>query len=151
MGKRGPKPKPTALQALQGNPSRRPLNSAEPTYTLEAAPPRWLTDGQREFWDQLAPMLQASKVLTAADGPALTLLCTALAEVRSAARQLHEDGRLIPTNDGVKGHPAATHMTAAIGHARALLAEFGMTPASRSKVIAQAQEEEDELEKFLKG
>ena len=30
MGKRGPKPKPTALNLLDGNPSNRPLNTNEP-------------------------------------------------------------------------------------------------------------------------
>ncbi len=50
----------------------------------------------------------------------------------------------------IKPHPAAVMKADAWKRIRAMLSEFGMTPASRSKVGAKGPAEADPLEEFLK-
>jgi len=50
----------------------------------------------------------------------------------------------------IKPHPAAVMKADAWKRIRAMLAEFGMTPASRSKVGAKGPAEADPLDEFLK-
>ncbi len=50
----------------------------------------------------------------------------------------------------IKPHPAAVMKADAWKRIRAMLSEFGMTPASRSKVGANGPAEADPLEEFLK-
>ena len=50
----------------------------------------------------------------------------------------------------IKAHPAAVMKSDAWKRIRAMLSEFGMTPASRSKVGVNGPAEADPLEEFLK-
>ena len=48
----GPKPKPTHLKVVEGNPGRRKLNDKEPKPRGNLYdPPDWLTDAQRAGWE----------------------------------------------------------------------------------------------------
>jgi len=51
----GPKPKPTAIKILEGNPGKRPLNLNEPK-PLQIAPecPDWLLAEAKKEWNRLA-------------------------------------------------------------------------------------------------
>ncbi len=50
----------------------------------------------------------------------------------------------------IKAHPSAAMKADAWKRIRAMLSEFGMTPASRAKVSIDKQAEEDPFEAFLK-
>lgn len=53
MGVRGPRPKPTYMKLLDGNPGRRPLNENEPKPVGDLRdPPEGLSDSQRALWIQ---------------------------------------------------------------------------------------------------
>ena len=110
---RGRKRKPTAIHLLNGNPGKRALPDAEPHPVGPVVMPEWLSPDARQVWDELAPGLLASRVLTAADVPALAMVCDLDSRYRKA--------------------PA--FMTAAEkGLLKSLWSEFGMTPSSRSRV-----------------
>ena len=77
---RGRRPKPTALKKLQGNPGRRPLNTAEPKPPrARAVPPcpPYLEGEARREWHRMAPMLSASGMMSLADATALAAYCQA--------------------------------------------------------------------------
>ena len=147
------KPLPTALKIVRGNPGRRPLNDAEPEFVLPETPPEapaWLTAVQKEFWDDLAPMLHAAKCLTEADELALATLCVACGELKHANEQI-QITRLMKTPSGyVQQSPFVGMLNSAIKQIRSLVGEFGMTPSSRSRIAIKAgMKPEEDFEGFM--
>lgn len=109
--------KPRALKVLEGT-QRKDRDRAEPEFppVSGAAPPDWLstTDAVTE-WRRLAALLEATRVLTEGDLTALGHLCN----LHGACVKLYRAGM----------QPTAAELT----QLRLGLAEFGLTPASRSK------------------
>ena len=123
MAKRGPKPKPDALKRLAGTdqPSRMMDNAVEfPTPELgESAPPNWLTNADAVAeWDRLYPLLEANRVLTTADVTMLAHLC-----------RLH-GSTVRRTRAGMDVSSSSE------AQLRAYYSEFGLTPSSRTRVLA---------------
>lgn len=126
--KRGPKPKPTALKILEGAQKCR-INFDEPQYAPGSIePPDWLAGLALDHWRELAPVLGAGRVLSAADRTALALLCV-----------LYQRWRTDPDD-----------RKATDQYVRLCL-EFGMTPASRSRIKAPPEKPKDDLGEFLEG
>ena len=127
MGKRGCKPKPTALKLLAGvQPCR--VNGAEPQGPAGIpTPPDYVSGEGLELWGELAPMLARMGVLTLADRHALALLCDSFTRWRE-----------FPEN------------VARRSEWRRLLAEFGLTPSSRSSIKVPPAAPADPLADFLK-
>ena len=126
MGKRGTKPRPTAIRLLTGvQPCR--VNGSEPTVPAGVPdPPDYLDAAALELWEELAPILAKMGVLTVADRHALGLLCDSFSRWRD-----------MPEN--------TTRRT----EFRRLLAEFGLTPSSRSSIKVPSQPPADPLADFL--
>lgn len=127
MSKRGVKPRPTPLKLLAGvQPCR--VNLEEPTAPAGApeAPGYLRADARAvEFWDEHAPMLAGMGVLTKADRHALALLCDSFSRWQSD-RDDHKRREEF----------------------RKLLAEFGLTPSSRSGLKVR-EKPRDDLGDFL--
>jgi phage terminase small subunit len=118
--------KPTALKVLHGNPGKRPLPKAEIKPAPGCEPPPWLTAPLAcAEWARIAPRLLALGLLTEVDGEAFGLMCGHLADAGEQMRM---------------GRPVDPRLTSEI---RQFLSQFGMTPASRSKVVGKPPEEED--------
>lgn len=82
MGKRGPKPMPTAVLKLRGSRwANRPSEPIPPQ--KKVVPPRWLTDAGREVWRQVAPLCIAMRTLTAADVQRFARYCNAQGRYQS--------------------------------------------------------------------
>ena len=65
MGKRGPRPQPTQLKILRGNPGNRPINKSEPQPEHDGVVmPLHLGDVAASKWNQVLPLLQSVKVMT---------------------------------------------------------------------------------------
>lgn len=91
------------------------------------------------------------KLCTVADGPAVQLLTEALAEWAEARQVVQTRGLTsdtITVSEGIMRHPNPEIAITADAWRQALtiLTQFGLTPASRSKVSALG--EEDELDAF---
>lgn len=149
MGLRGPAPKPTALKVLAGNPGKRPLNAAEPKPD-RALPkcPAWLRKEAKAEWKRIAGKLHKAGVLTSVDGSALAVYCQTWARWVEAEREVE---RLSQVTTSAKGSLyMSPWLTAAMAAGKAvadLAAQFGMTPSSRSRITAQA--DDDGAEKTL--
>lgn len=148
----GPPPTPTSLKLLRGNPGKRALNKQEPTPdSLEKGPPAWLDARAKSLWRELEPMLTRTRVLTEADRRSLELLCDAYSEYRAAREFCRKNGTSYEAETD-RGR-SVTRVRAEVGiyqdawkRVRAMLQEFGMTPAARSKVKVVQGATEDSYE-----
>ncbi len=157
MATRGRKPKPTALKVLAGTPGTRPLNDREPVpprATLKC--PAWLLPEAKKEWKRLAPALEAMGVLTMADLTAFEGYCQAYARWKEAEAFITQHGSIFQTPSGyVQQVPQVSIAQQNLKIMQSFCSEFGLTPATRARIIAGAGSEdgasEDPMERLLKG
>ena len=160
MGKRGPRPKPTILKALAGNPGKRKLNEKEPAppaaVGVSAMPPEWLLPLGKDKWAELSALLEKQGVLTTADLDALAMYCQTYAHWRACESWVAENGRVATLRNEkgeIKYMSPTPHASLALRYAadlRRLAQEFGLTPSSRSGVTTD-KPKESKLSVFLGG
>ena len=157
MATRGRKPKPTALKILEGNPGRRPLNLCEPDPPkANIKCPAWLMPEAKKEWKRLAPSLEAMGILTVADITAFEGYCQAYARWREAEEFITQHGSIFQTPSGyVQQVPQVSIAQQNLKIMQSFCSEFGLTPATRARIIAAGggknEEEEDPMEDLLKG
>ena len=136
MGFRGPNPKPRALQVLEGNPGKRPLNPLEPQPPLRRPKcPDYLDEAAKKEWKRLVPVLEAMRVLTEADGIALGNLCMQYALLQEAQTKLRKTGLLMKTRSGfIQQSPLVAVVSSTVDQVNKLCREFGLTPAARTRI-----------------
>lgn len=154
MGVRGPAPKPTVLKRLEGNPGRRPLNDREPQ--PGSGPPRMprhLDEDARREWRRLVRILSRMRVLTEADGIGLATLCQAYSTLAKAQIQIAKTGILFKTPNGYyQQNPLLRVVNQQAEIVIKHLREFGLTPASRSRLTAEEPVPDDaDLFRLLSG
>ena len=91
---RGPKPTPTALKIVRGNPGKRALPKDEPKPEAGAVAPDWLSPAAAEHWPLIARQLEDAQVLTVMDAPALALYCEAFARWKKANDHVLQHGQV---------------------------------------------------------
>jgi P27 family predicted phage terminase small subunit len=95
-------------------------------------------------------MLDRMGILAEPDALALELLCEAYADYLAAARELKDFGSAYYETTTEKGgtmyraHPALAAKADADRRIRGWLAEFGLTPSSRSRVKTDGSKEDDD-------
>jgi P27 family predicted phage terminase small subunit len=144
-GSGGSNQKPTALKKLLGNPGKRKLNNAEPV-APKGVPemPKFLNGEARAEWRRIIPILINMGVLTVADGKALGAYCSAYSQLVKAEAAIEKFGLICATLDQETGvaelkvNPAVRVKSDALRHMKSFLLEFGLTPASRSKLKINA-------------
>lgn len=171
MGQRGPAPKPTALKILEGNPGKQKLNTAEPMPQVPDAipkPPKRLMPEAKKEWKRLAPSMVAMGLLTEVDLAAFAELCQNYAYYIAADKEvanLGEKGPLamMKTNSGyTQQHPVLSLRRQYYELWHKGLADFGLTPASRSRLAVGVAAGEmsaggssanagDDMERLLSG
>ena len=143
----GRRPKPTSLKLVAGNPGKRAINKKEPKpKRLIPSCPAYLSSESKVAWGRLSVLLDRMGVLTEADTAALERLCDCYSDILICRQSLITDGWTYKTVDAqgntlIKGNPAATQLRAADSQFKAYLIEFGLTPAARSKVHGNPEEE----------
>ena len=140
MAQRGRKPKPTALKVLEGNPGQRRLNVYEPKPTSEIQVPDcpdWLIPEAALEWNRLAGPLIQMGVLTGADMAAFAGYCQNYARWKEAEEHLTEEGPAFEDSKGKVQHsPYLRVSEAARRDMLRFASEFGLTPSSRSRIVA---------------
>jgi P27 family predicted phage terminase small subunit len=147
----GRKAIPTHLKLLRGNPGRRDrhitrenLHEYEPqpqTFDDVPEPPPFITGYAADEWRRVALELHRLHLLTALDLAALAGYSNAYGRWRNAVEVMTEmaatcthRGLLVSTEAGLRRNPLiAVANDAAIEMLR-FAAEFGMTPAARSRI-----------------
>jgi P27 family predicted phage terminase small subunit len=157
----GRRPLPTAVKKLRGNPGRRPLNPDEPKLDAKApAMPPDLPELAVQEWKAIVPLLLRLGVITEIDGKALAAYCFAYARWREAEDLVAQlGGRVVTertyhegecTSERFKRNPADVISSDALKLMKSYLIEFGLTPATRSKLrLEKPKDVEDPLEAYL--
>lgn len=153
MGKRGPKPKPTALRIMEGNPGHLPINASEPKPAAGVATcPGWLGEIGRAKWQELVPHLGAVGLFTILDSDTLSLYCEAWDEFFAAREWIEKSGLVAMSEKGGEyQHPAVGIKNKAIARIRQFANDFGMTPAARVGLHAGPVEQVDDLEAYKRS
>ena len=151
----GPAPKPTAVRRKQGNPGKRALNDREPT---PAAPsyvpraPRSLSDEAKKEWRRVTRHLHQAGLYTHVDRAALKMYCAAFGRWVEAERKVEETGGpvLVSAETGnLYQHPWLHVANKTLTQVQKLAAEFGMTPASRSRAHVVPKRQADDLDRLM--
>lgn len=149
----GRKPIPDHLKVLSGTARRDRVNPDAPVAPSGIAePPEWLNGRAAEVFQQLSTILHGLNLSTPVDAAALALLASRLEEVEAASAVIDDLGRTY-TTEGPSGQlfrprPEIAMRNEAMRHAQALLSEFGLTPAARSKVSAGKPAEQNPFAAF---
>lgn len=149
--------KPTELKVLTGNPGKRPLPENEPKpkpIVGQVEPPEFLNVYAAKTWERLFPVLKNINLITEADLESFTMLCQSYGVWVECEVTFKELGRLNNyTNKGGNEneveHPLSKIGQKAFERYKSLCTEFGLTPASRSRIQVAGQEEPDEMEQLL--
>jgi len=162
---RGRRPLPTAVKDLRGNPGKRPQNLNEPQIEVgDPEMPVGLSDAAKKEWDAMVPHLKKMGVLTPVDRSALAGYCYAFDIWMRANEEIKQFGILLKTPImGRKGtaeegtivayitekNPAVAIANEALKTKKSFLIEFGMTPASRSKLHVEKPKNPDPADLYF--
>lgn len=140
----GRKPKPTQLRIVEGNREHRPINEDEPKpRPLIPSCPSWLDKEAKREWQRIAKQLHTLGILTEIDRVALAAYCQCYSKWRQAEAKAKIE--IYETENGYQSQsPYINIANKYLRELRALMAEFGMTPSSRSRIHVQKQDEGDE-------
>ena len=154
MGLRGPAPKPSVIEIAEGCPGKRAVNRREPQpHMIRPKMPKHLDQRARREWRRLAPLLERMRVLTEADGIALSALCADVSIMEQTQESISKSGLL--TKNQKTGHihqnPLLQVLATTTDRVMRGLREFGLTPAARSRLTTYSEASSDPLEAALCG
>lgn len=150
----GRKNTPTRLKALRGNPGKRPLNKNEPKpiSKIQELPPDFLIEPAKEEWSRIYAEMKELGILTNLDSSVLAAYCTAYALWRQANEYIKEEGILVNAPSGYPMQaPYVAVLNKQVDIMVKLASEFGMTPASRTKIKTEKTQEDDPMEQILRN
>ena len=135
MGRRGPRPDPRSQRSQQRAIAIEPPPETLALSTIPPCPDAFDRAGAAaDAWQRFARLTYESGTLTAADLPALELLCLTWAEYL-AASEIADDPSLayvLSEKGGIYPHPAVNRQSAARKQLCVLFARFGLTPLDRT-------------------
>ena len=104
--------------------------------------PAYLDEAAVTEWKRLVPILSKMRVLTEADGIALANLCQAISTMVKAQEQMNKNGILYKTKSGyIQQSPLLGIVNSQVEIINRLCREFGLTPSSRTRIMAERDEE----------
>jgi P27 family predicted phage terminase small subunit len=141
---------------LRGNPSKENLKKRqkrEPQPEVSALdPPLGLSDVALAVWRRKAPALARCGILTVTDRDTLERYCHTTDLWHQCRESIAANGLSSATAaGGSKGNPELQALRGFSADLLAIEREFGMTPASRSGMVVQREEEADPLDVFLRA
>lgn len=171
----GRKPKPTRLKQLEGNPGKRELSEKEPEPQLGIPScPAFIKGAGRKEWKRITGELYTLGLLTSIDRAALAGYCLAWGQLEEVEQELgrmkkaYRDLARLKKRNKSLDIQASNGMIRMTSHGNAVmepllfirkqaietmhkfLVEFGMTPASRSRIeVEKPRKYEDPTEAFL--
>jgi phage terminase small subunit len=136
VGKRGPKPTPTAKLIIGGSRRGKERVKTEPQPVNLDMPvcPAWLNGEARNVWNKIAPELRSMNCLTYIDGGAFARYCVYMV---LWMKELANPGRTEATLERYANQLARLENS------------FGLTPAARAGLSLGTKEESDPLQELL--
>lgn len=147
--------KPTAVKKALGTYEKYYGNENEPQLPCSIPePPPHLGEQASKLWPEYANMLRSMGVLTTCDRTAMESLCETHAEIIGLRQEIAEHGKTtysVVTQSGdemIRGLPQVAQLSDAERRLLALLTQFGLTPASRSKVSKIVEKKASKFDKL---
>jgi P27 family predicted phage terminase small subunit len=148
---RGRKKTSATIHHLRGNPSRRPINDAEPKpETGVPKKPDFLSATAKKYWNYHAKRLDQAGILSKVDLGILAAYCTALATLDKAEKMLEEHGYTQDTDSGKKKSPWILIAKEARDQIRSIGSELGVTASSRARIKVETKKKPDAFELYQK-
>jgi P27 family predicted phage terminase small subunit len=145
---RGRTPKPTKLKILDGQ-AEGMGDEPDPEICAPECPEH-LVDEARAEWDRMVPLLTTLKMLTLIDRAALACYCQNWARWVEAEQSLAENGLIVKSPNGCPiQNPYLGVANTAQKHLKAFIVEFGLSPASRTRIRVGGEKPEDDLDSFI--
>jgi P27 family predicted phage terminase small subunit len=135
---RGPKPDPTVLKLIKGNPGRRPLNldEAKPPVVIPE-PPELLKGEALEEWQRITLLLADVGLIARLDRTVIAGYCKAWERWVECERMLETTGIIVRSPNG---HPIYSPYLPAANKAldqlRQLADQIGLSGSARSRIRA---------------
>lgn len=148
----GRKPKPSHLTLIDGNRGKRRIKKEpKPEALANLRAPSWLDAFSREFWKRHAPELSRLGLLSILDRDLLSAAAERWSVYRRAARELKTSLIQSTEANGRICKPESAIARQALMECRAIMAEFGCSPASRTRVagIIPEKESDDPAAKYF--
>lgn len=148
----GRKPLPTHLKIVKGTARPHRLNKDEPRPPVTVpAPPAHLDERARDKFTDLAEMLARYGVMTELDVGALARYAVVWCRWTDAEAEVKRRGPVVKTEAGnIVQNPFLAVANKCVLQLTQIEAEFGLTPASRSRIRAAAPTyTSDPFEEFL--
>jgi P27 family predicted phage terminase small subunit len=145
--------KPSFLKVVQGTARADRTNTDEPQPEIAIpSAPKHLSKEARAEWDRIAPILESMGLIALSDRSSLAMYCQAWGDHVKAENMIRKKGMVIETPNGsVQVSPWFSISKNSKLVAHKFLVEFGLTPASRSKVSARKEEsQKDPKQRFFK-
>lgn len=151
MGK-GRKPTPETVRQRQSE-HRMACRTGLLSGPIMPDRPHWLSVIAAAEWDRVVPDLAAQGILAQIDSMMLASYCQTYATWRECEETVRREGLMIEDPSGrQRVHPLARHAQTVLSELRRIAAEFGFSPASRSRILLPPGEEgDDEFTKWLRG
>ena len=131
------------MKELMGNPGKRALPKDEPKPTEELEfMPEFIGEAPGEYWTYVVNLFRSVPgVAKAPDQAAAVLMCQAIHDFVEANAELESCGtyQTVTTKQGgemIRLHPAAGVKKEAMSQILRICAEFGLTPAARTRLKA---------------
>lgn len=147
-----PKPQPTQLKLLKGNPGKRKIEPDEikPVVNIPN-PPNHLDVVAKTEWKRISESLYNLQILSDIDRSALAAYCASYSRWVKSENKIKKQGMVITTTNGnMIQSPFVGIANKAMMIMHKFLVEFGMTPSARVglKVTSKKKETKPEDEFF---
>ena len=145
----GRKSAPLKLKLLKGrgegkDSGGRKLVEAPRFLRFAPTKPEDLTELASEHWDLVVDELQRLEILKPIDAGMLTLLCETWNIWKTAQAIVAKEGLTATNSQGRVRHPALAIMDESARRYQSLAAEFGLSPASESKLASKGPSGDDD-------
>lgn len=146
---KGRKSTPVSIKLLMGNPGKRAIKNAPQAEDELPDCPAWLDDIAREEWERLAGGIPWVR---GADASTLEAYCAAYSRWRKAEEEMREPGKGFTADTstgGIKRHPLVGIALESAAQMKAMAAELGLTPSSRTRIGTTTAAPGAKLKKFI--
>ncbi len=150
----GRKPLPQSYHERTGtykiNPERRPEGKEPNAPRGKPKRPPKLSGEYLKEWNRLTKLLDQMGVLCKTDQNGIEILACAIVDYRAAREKVAEYGQCLVGDDGsIKKNPYQQVLRDSATQVTKLLAEFGLTPSSRTRVRIMDKETDSGLDPLM--
>ena len=156
MGRRGPKPTPTALLKMRGSrKADRNTDEPKPPKRDKIPAPSFLSKQAQKIWRKIYPIVRNMQVMTVADVNALAKYCETFAQWQVMSKFIQEnghtykiyekdaEGNITDTIRLVKKYPESDILLKLTERLNLQEQSFGLTPSARSRLVTTKPPEND--------